>query len=272
MRLSDVLKLPKQPHSLSIIKDFLEQSLSHTDYQAAFSYYFDICLSLEAYDMVFLEGEKVLKEIELQAETPYHEKILKHVIDACLHLSKFDEMKTYIDLRKQKLPIMKQYVGLLDDILYKKAIHLPYLDDILRVLKDPIPDQTKIYCHQELFEIYKNDHQDEMALRQLEELYNYDLKGQYIDQELELLIRLERYDDVIQQSLKELREHPDHIAIIKPLFEAYLAKGDYHKASTLEAEHDEAIDQMDDAFKKTMYELIVKLYQKMDNKPSVDYY
>ena len=272
MRLSDVLRLPKQPHSLSIIKDYLEQSLSHTDYQAAFSYYFDICLSLEAYDVVFLEGEKVLKEIEVQAETPYHEKILKHVIDACFHLSKLDEMKAYIDLRKQKLPIMKQYLGLLDDILYKKALQLPYLDDILRILKDPIPDQTKIYCYQELFEIYKRDHQDEMALRQLEELYNYDLKSQYIDQELELLIRLERYDDVIQKALKELREHPDKTSLIKPLFEAYLAKGDYHKASTLEAEHDEAIDQMEDGFKKVMYELIIKLYQKMDSKPSVDYY
>jgi len=93
MRLADVLKLPKQPHSLSIIKDFLEQPLSHTDYQAAFSYYFDICLSLEAYDQVFQEGTKVLKEIELQVETPYYEKILKAMIDASFHLSKLDEMK-----------------------------------------------------------------------------------------------------------------------------------------------------------------------------------
>ena len=82
MRLQDVLTLPKQPHSLSIIKDFLEQPLSHTDYQAAFSYYFEICLSLEEYEMVFMEGEKVLKEIELQTETPYYEKILKSLIDS----------------------------------------------------------------------------------------------------------------------------------------------------------------------------------------------
>jgi hypothetical protein len=60
MRLADVLKLPKQPHSLSIIKDFLEQSLSHHDYQAAFSHYFEIALSLEAYDMVASEGIRVI--------------------------------------------------------------------------------------------------------------------------------------------------------------------------------------------------------------------
>ncbi|MDY0075384.1 MAG: diguanylate cyclase [Acholeplasmataceae bacterium] len=272
MRLSDVLKLPKQPHSLSIIKDFLEQPLSHTDYQAAFSYYFEICISLEAYDMVFEEGEKVLHEIELQTETPYFEKILKALIDASLHLQKYDEMRNYIDIRKQKLPILKQYLGILDDILYKKALQLPYLDDILRVIKDVIPPDVKIYCHQELFYIYKQDHQDEMALKELYALYDYDLKSQYIGEELILLTRLQRYDEVIQKALKELRDNQQSIYILKPLFEAYLAKDDLHKASTLESEYEEAIDQAADDIKKDIYELIIKLYQKMDNKPSVDYY
>ncbi|MDR4969505.1 MAG: hypothetical protein RG740_07785, partial [Acholeplasmataceae bacterium] len=116
MRLSDVLKLTKQPHSLSIIKDFLEQPLSHTDYQAAFSHYFDIAIELELYDMVFEEGEKIFKEISNQAETPYFEKILRHLINAAIHLEKYDEAKKYIELRKQALPILKQYLGILDEI------------------------------------------------------------------------------------------------------------------------------------------------------------
>ena len=272
MRLSDVLKLPKQPHSLSIIKDFLEQPLSHTDYQAAFSYYFDICLSLEAYEQVFQEGLKVLKEIELQVETPYYEKILKAMIDASYHLSKLDEMKTYIQLRKEKLPILKQYLGLLDDIMYKKALQLPYLDDVLRILKDVIPTDIKIYCHQELFTIYQKDSQHEMALNQLYELYNYDLKHQYMHDELDLLLKLNRFDEVIQKAFKELREHPDEIKLLRPLITAYLAKEDYHKASTLQAEYDEKIEDADDEIKKSLYELFVLLYQKMDHKPSVDFY
>src|SRR3989339_90948 len=272
MRLADVLKLPKQPHSLSIIKDFLEQPLSHTDYQAAFSYYFDICLSLEAYDQVFQEGTKVLKEIELQVETPYYEKILKAMIDASFHLSKLDEMKTYIQLRKEKLPILKQYLGLLDDIMYKKALQLPYLDDVLRILKDVIPTDTKIFCHQELFYIYKHDAQHEMALNQIYELYNYDLKHQYIYDELDLLLKLNRFDEVIQKALKELRDHPKEIKCLRPLITAYLQKEDYHKASTLQAEYDDQIEDADDETKKSLYELFVILYQKMDHKPSVDFY
>ncbi len=272
MRLSDVLKLPKQPHSLSIIKDFLEQPLSHTDYQAAFSFYFDILLSLEEYDMVFQEGQKVLQDIELQAETLYYEKILKSLIDATLHLGKFDQMKTYIDLRKQKLPILKQYLGILDEIKYKKALQLPYLDDVLRVIKDVIPMETKIICHQELFNIYYQDGQLEMALNQLYELYNYDLKSQYIAFELQILLSLNRYDEVIQKALKELRENKQSIFALKPLLDAYLIKEDYHKASTLEAEYETEIDEASEQLKKSLYESIIKLYQKMDNKPSVDYY
>ncbi len=271
MRLSDILKLPKEPHSLSIIRDFLEQPLSHTDYQAAFSRFFDIALSLGEYEMVFREGEIVLKDIELQAPTPYGEAIIKHLIDASLQLGKFDETKRYIEMRKERLPVMKQYLSRLDDILYKKALHLPYLEDVLYVLKDVIPDSVKIYCHQELFVIYKEDHQDEMALNQLYELYNFDLHHQYIMDELELLIRLERLDEVIQKALKELRENQT-IQAIKPLFQAYLLKEDYHKASTLEAEYESKIDEADDHFKKVMIEMIIQLYQKLDNKPSLDYY
>ncbi len=272
MRLQDVLTLPKQPHSLSIIKDFLEQPLSHTDYQAAFSYYFEICLSLEEYEMVFMEGEKVLKEIELQTETPYYEKILKSLIDSSLHLSKYDEMKKYIQLRKEKLPILKQYLSVLDEISYKKALKLPFLDDVLRVIKDVIPADVKISCHEMLFDLYHQDGHLEMALNQLYELYNYDLKSKYITYELNILVQLERYDEVIQKALKELRENKKSIFALKPLFEAYLAKEDYHKASTLEAEYESDIDLVDDQLKRSLYELIIKLYQKMDNKPSVDYY
>ena len=272
MRLTDVLKLPKQPHSLSIIKDFLEQPLSHTDYQAAFSHYFDIAIALEAYDMVYQEGQKILKEIELQVDTPYQEKILKAMIDASLHLQQYEHMKRYINLRKEKLPILKQYLGILDDILYKKALHLPYLEDVLRVIKDVIPTDVKIYCHQELFYLYQSDAQYEMALNQLYELYNYDLKFQYIHDELELLIKLSRFDDVIQKSLKELRDHPKDTKLLKPLIQAYLAKEDYHKASTLQAEHEDDIESSEDNLKVQLYELFVKLYQKMDHKPSVEYY
>lgn len=272
MRITDVLKLPKQPHSLSIIKDFLEQPLSHTDYQAAFSFYFEICLAIDEYEIVFREGIKVLHEIENQAETPYYEKILKSLIDASLHLGKFDHTKNYISLRKQSLPVLKQYLGIIDEIAYKKALKLPYLDDVLRILKDVTPPDIKINCYQELFNLYKNDHHYEMALNQLYELYNYDLRTDYFLDELDLLVKLKRYDEVIQKGLKELRENHDHVLVLKPLITSYLAKNEIHKASSLESEYEEFIDKQDAPFRISMYELFITLYQHMDNKLSVEYY
>ncbi|MBU1094198.1 MAG: GGDEF domain-containing protein [Firmicutes bacterium] len=272
MRLSDVLKLPKQPHSLSIIKDFLEQPLSHLDYQAAFSYYFEIAIELELYQLVFEEGEKVLKEISTQTDSPYFEKILKHLIQASIHLDHFEKAKLYIDQRRQILPILKQYLSVLDEIDYKKALGLPYLEDLMRVLKDIIPDPVKIYCLQEMFAIYRDDHQYEMALNSLYELYGFDLESQYFIDELKLLVSLKRYDDVILKAMKALRLNRDHAEAVLILLEVYINKEDYHKASTLEAEYEELIDKQDDEFKKAAYELIISLYKKLDNKPSLDLY
>ena len=272
MRLSDVLKLPKQPHSLSIIKDYLGQPLSHIEYQAAFSFYFEIAIELELYDLVFSEGEKVLKEISFQQNSPYYEKILKLLITASIHLEKFEQARDYIDRRKQALPILKQYLGLLDEIEYKKALNLPYLDDLLKVIKDIIPDQTKIFCLEEIFQIYKKDHQYEMALNSLYELYNYDLKSKYFNDELKLLIELTRYDETIKKAVLSLRDNPKQSQSVLALLEAYIKKEDYHKASTLETEYEELIDAEDEAYKKKAYELIILLYNKMDNKPSLDLY
>ncbi len=272
MRLSDVLKLSKQPHSLSIIKDFLEQPLSHLDYQAAFSYYFEIAIELELFTLVFEEGERVLKEISFQADSPYYEKILKHLIQAAIHLENFEKAKTYIDQRRQLLPILKQYLAVLDEIDYKKALGLPYLQDLMKVLKDVIPDPIKIYCLEEIFVIYRDSHQYEMALNSLYELYGFDLETKYFIEELKLLSALKRHDDVIAKSLKALRLNKENAHVVLVLLDVYLDKEDYHKASTLEAEYEELIDKQDDEYKKKAYELIIALYKKMDNKPSLDLY
>ena len=132
MRLSDVLNLEKQPHSLPIIKDFLKQSLSHLDYQAAYHYYFEIAMSLSLFELVHEEGQIVLKEIQNQDDTLYYEKILKHLIDASIALAKYDDVRRLIQLRKEALPIINQYLGILDDINYKKALNEPYLEDVFK--------------------------------------------------------------------------------------------------------------------------------------------
>ena len=272
MRLSDVLKLPKQPHSLSIIKDFLEQPLGTHDYQVAFTYFLEIADALELFDLVFEEGEKMLGELENQAESPQEEKLLKYIIHASIMLEKFDKAKEYIERRKQILPILKQYLGVLDEIAYKKKMQIPYLEDLQKVLKDIIPDQVKVFCLEEMFIHYKNDHQYEMALLSLYELYEYDLRSKYLNDELTLLVSLKKHEEVLRVALEALRQNRDHIEAVLALIETYIQKQDYHKASNLEAEYEEKIDKASDELKLKAYELFVVLYKKLDNKLSLDLY
>ncbi|MCD4826400.1 MAG: EAL domain-containing protein [Acholeplasmataceae bacterium] len=272
MRLADVLKLPKQPHSLSIIKDYLNQSLTQLDYQAAYNYYFEIAIHLSLFDIVYEEAKSVLEEIKTQSETMYYEKILVHMIDASIELHKLDEAKKYILTRKEVLPIIKQYLGLLDDIKLKKALNEPYLEDLLKILQDMIPDDIKIFCLEEVFMIYKNDAQYEMALNSLYELYNYDLKTLYFIDELYLLIKLNRLDEAKTKAYNEHVLHKDDEKLILKLLEIYLKQDDLHKASILEAEYEELIDAQNETYRKQAYELIVDLYTKLDHKPSIDIY
>ncbi|MBE0701177.1 MAG: hypothetical protein IH571_05775, partial [Acholeplasmataceae bacterium] len=272
MRLSDVLKLPKEPHSLSIIKDFLEQSLSQIDYQAAFNHYFEIACTLGLFDMVYHEGEKVLKEISMHAPTDYSEKILKSLILSAISMEKFEEAKAYIERRKQLLPVLKQYLGILDEIEYKKALGLPYLEDVQKVLRDVIPDQVRIFCFEETYQIYKKTKNHEMALESLYELYNFDLKHKYQNDELSLLCHLGRFDEAKEKALDSLRQHTSSIEAVITLLKVYLNNKDFHKAMTLEADYEELIDSQSDEYKKMAYELIVDLYKKMNNKLSFDVY
>ena len=272
MRLLDILKLPKQPNSLGIIKDYLTQPLSVHDAQAAFTYYLDIASTLDLYDLVFTEGEIFLKDLELQPESEYEEKVLKYVIQAAIEIEAFDKAKLYIERRKQILPVLKQYLGILDDIKYKKALQLPYLEDLQKVLNDIIPDQVRIYSLEEIFKIYKQDHQYEMALNSLYLLYDYDLKSTYLHDEIELLLILKKYDDVLKIALNEHRRNLKDVFILLALIEVYIERGDLQKASSLEADNEEEFDKASDEIKSKAYPLFIKLYQKLDNKLSIDLY
>lgn len=272
MRLNDILNLEKQPHSLSIIKDFLAQPLSHLDYQAAYYYYFEIAISLSLFDLVYEEGVVVLKEIENQSETLYLEKILKHIIDASIHLSKFEDAKRLIQMRKEVLPMINQYLAILDDINYKKALHEPYLEDVLMVLKDMIPDHVKIYCLDELVDIYMKDHQFDMALLQIHELYQYDLKPDYIAKEIECLIQLERFDEAQTIAQEALKENPYLMDVVLALLHVYVSSKSYVKASNLDAEYETLFEKESLLYQEKVYQLFVELYKQMDNKLSMDLY
>ena len=272
MRLSDVLHLPKEMHSLSIIKDYLALPLSHQEHQAALSHYFDVALEVKQYALVYDEGMAILKDINLQEETPHQEKIIKHIIDAALNLGHYDQVEALITRRKEKLPIIKQYAALIDQVLYKKALKQPYLEDLFMIMSDTIPDDITIYCLKEIYHVYRSESQYDKALETLYQLYQFDLIHLFEEDEYELLCYLKRYDDVISKAVSVIKQGHIKPKIIVALIESYLAVGDVHKAITLEADYESYIDAQEDDIRQKAYQLLVELYGKENNKLSLDIY
>ncbi len=272
MRLADVLNLPKEANSLAIIKDYLETSLTHLEYQAAFNFYLEIADEEGLFEYVYDEGKRVFESIENQSQSMYYEKILGHLIHASLKLGHLEEAKSYIDIRKEALPVVNQYMGLLDEIALQKALHEPYTEQLLRVLSDVVPDQVKIYCHEELFAIHMNDQHYEDALKEINALYGFDLKYKYFHDELNLLVKLNQLEEAKKKALEALKTDKRDIKTVYSLLQVYYLTEEYMKAANLEAEYEEYFEAEDDDVRKLVYTLLVDLYKKIDNKPSLTLY
>ena len=272
MRLADVLNLPKEANSLAIIKDYLETSLSNLEYQAAFNFYLEIAVQESLFEFVYDEGKRVFESIENQTQTMYYEKILGHLIHASLALGHLEEASAYINIRKEALPVVNQYLGLLDEINLKKALHENYTESLLRILNDVVPDQVKIYCHEELLAIYLNDLAYEEALKEIHALYGFDLTYKYVYDELDLLIKLNRLDDAKKKAQDALKTNKKDIRTVYYLLLVYYLTEDYMKAVNLEAEYEEYFEAEEEDVRKQVYGLLVDLYKKIDNKPSLTLY
>jgi hypothetical protein len=148
---------------------------------------------------------------------------------------------------------------LLDDVKLKKALNEPYLEDLLKIMNDMIPDDVKIYCLEEIFLIYQKDHQYQMALNTLYDLYNYDLKSKYFINELTLLIELNQLEEAKNKAFDIHKKQPQDLEIVLKLLEIYIKLEDFHKASILEAEYESFIDEQSDAYRVKAYELIIFL-------------
>ena len=139
-------------------------------------------------------------------------------------------------------------------------------------MQDMIPDHIKIYCLDELLHIYDKDHQFDMALNQIHELYKFDLKHEYIAKEIELLIKLERLDEARAKAFDVNKNDPNQMEVVLHLLTIYYLQKDFLKASNLDAEYEERFELEDISYQQQVYELFVKVYEALDNKLSHDLY
>ncbi|WP_162140095.1 EAL domain-containing protein [Haploplasma axanthum] len=273
MKLSDILKLNNEIESLNIIQDFLNQTITQNEYEAAIAHYLKIASANKLDDLVLSEGSKHLGKIEKHEPTKYRERIYKYLIRAAINKKDKEKVLEYLNKRKKVLPILKQYLILLDELNFKKAFNEDYFDVLKKLSIEILPQEIKNDIQEQILNYYLENNMYEDALKVLNELKEQNLKQEYDNILLKIKYELGKYDDVIELG-NSILDNSDNKAFIASYMISSLTKQNLlRKASILEAEYETIIDETDDEeIKRFAYQEIIKLYQLMNNNFSTEIY
>lgn len=272
LKLNDILKLDVKPESLNIIQAFLNQPLSYIDYIMASTYYLKIANKCELHQLVVDEGELLLDKFSNQSPTEHHEQIYRYLINSSINLGKFSTASKHINNRRAVLSIMDQYLSLLDELDYKKALNEDYYDVLNKLLIETIPHKIKVYTYEELFNYYSNKLLLDDALRIIDLLLEHTSSNRYLVKKLEILFQQKKYDQSIILAEQILLEDSYNASAAIILIASYTKNEKFQKASALEAEYENIIELASDEVKALAYTEIIKLYELMNNTISLKHY
>lgn len=272
MKLSDILKLNNEIESLNIIQSFLSQSISQYDYEAAASNYLKIAIYNNLDELVLLEGEKFLEKLINNKPTKYRVEIYDYLIDASINLEKIDLARTFIDKRKDLLPIIKTYLTLIDELKIKKKLNEDYYEELKKLSVEVLPEKIKNEVLDELLDYYLSKNNLEKAydiIIQINDISN-DIKYQI--KLVEIFYKQEKYEDVILKSEEILKKVSSGIVAVY-LISSLTNLNKLLRASSLEAEYEDLIDEIESFDNKLFaYNEIIELYKKLQNNLSVQTY
>lgn len=272
LRLTDILRLERKYENINVIKAFLEKPRSHIEYQAAFLVILDILFTLNKYEELYLTGKNQVKDFLNQPKSDYIDKILKIMFDTSMELQYFSDAKYYLDQRRNVVSFKQEDEVSLDEIKYKKALNMEYEDDIERLLTLDIKEGIRKELLIELYYIKKSKSLYNEALKAILALEKYDLDENLRREYLKTLISLKRYNEVLEKAKYYLKRYPNDTYPLYATIYSYFELEDYYKAVRLEADYESFVEKQDDDFKRLIYPLYVNLYEKIDNKLSINLY
>lgn len=273
MNIDDILKLNNEIESLNIIQDFLSRSITHTDYETAIYMYLKIAFFNNQNELVLSEGLKSLLKFEDKEPTKFREKIYSFLIDSSIILNKFDLAEEYISKRKEILPIMEQYLSILDELRITKAKNQNILPVLLKLKNEILPLELNITIQEELLNEYLKDKNYDSAFNILNELMSISLKEEYEVVMIEILFFKEEYIEVIEKAEQQVKNNIKDSKVVIYLIASLIKLNKLRNASSLEAEYEELIENTSDLdLRSFAYNTIIKLYENLGNKLSVDLY
>jgi EAL domain-containing protein (putative c-di-GMP-specific phosphodiesterase class I)/GGDEF domain-containing protein len=270
MRLKDVLALPKDVHSLSLLKSYLNQPLEYHDYMAAFLHYIDILYYIKSYDILIQETNRSLQRYLKPTYEEMTDAILKYVIDAYLELEQYQEVYQYIQMRQERLPVLKKHVMYTQVLMYKRALNQDVKTWIESIINEDMPKETyqllseallQLYLEQKLFEDAKNLHQ-----KMVDKTFK-----PYVLERCQINVGLKAYDDTIDMLKEHIQKHPEPIYIYY-LIDAYIQTNHIQKAINLEVEYEYIMEQADIDVQLKYYQLMLQVYESLGNNISINVY
>ncbi|MDY0276949.1 MAG: hypothetical protein RBQ97_02575 [Acholeplasma sp.] len=269
MKINDVLKLNDEVESLNIIQTFLSQPISQNDYETAIILYLKIAFRNNLNELVISEGLKYLDKVVNIEPSKRVESIYKYLIDSSIQLEKFDDAKIYIEKRKSLLPIINQYLSLVDEWELSKARGKDCFEILKRLSVEVLPSELRVTILEELLKIHLNKNELNAALAVLNDLKEQTIDNKYDDFLVQINYKKKNYDDVVALSTSILNGNKENPLVACYYIAALIKQGKFLKASTMEAEYELIIDEFaNDDLKEFIYEELISLYGIMNNNLS----
>lgn len=272
MKLSDILKLNNEIESLNIIQSFLNQPISQYDFEAAASNYLKIAIYNNLDELVLSEGDKFLEKVINNKPTKYRVEIYNFLIDSSINLEKISLARSYIEKRKELLPIIKTYLTIIDELKIKKKLNQDYYDELKKLSVEVLPEKLKNEVLDELLDYYLSKNNLEKAYDMILQIGDLSNDIKYQVKLVEIFYKQGKYEEVVEKSEVILKKINSGL-VAAYLISSLTALNKLLRASSLEAEYEDIIDEIDNYDDKLFaYNEIINLYQKIQNNLSVETY
>lgn len=285
MVLQEVLQLEKTQGSIKKIDLFLVSQIKLSDeYIIALSYKAIILHTIgktnEALKLLF-NVVPSFKEMGVNGIIA----VCDGIIDICIELKRFDQVTKYIKIKQNYLPISKAVLHIKDNIKYFLAIkkYDDAKESLLKYLSDDITKEESIYAKEELSKIYYFEHQYTKYLEIIPDLENYyqsNLAFKPLAElglnKLKIAFEQGNYLKVIKDGnlyiADEYIKNNHKLICATLLMKSYLISNDYKRASIIESEYCELINEEFKEDSLSFCYIALELYTKTNTLISITEY
>lgn len=285
MLLNEVLQLDKVQSSIKKIDLFLvsQEKLSN-DYMKAYAYKAMVLHAIgknnEALKLLFTMVAQ-FKDIDSNGIIA----ICDGIIDICIDLKRFDQVTKYIEIKKNYLPISKNMLYVKDNIKYYLASNRlsDAQNELLKYLDDDISKEDQIFAKEQLLKIYYETHQYSNYLALAPDLISYYQTNLALTNlaivelnRISIYYELGNFIQAIISGNSYL--HDDNIDINRKMacativINSYLKTNDFKRASIVESDYSENIDNCDTSTAIAFCKAALELYTKKNSLISIKEY